>query len=35
MRDRMRSRYEKLGVLLWKREKAAPELAHREIMEKG
>jgi hypothetical protein len=31
--DRVRGRYESLGVLVYEKEKAAPELSHREIME--
>ncbi|MEW6443000.1 MAG: hypothetical protein AB1640_18850 [bacterium] len=31
--DRVRSRYEALGVLVYEKEKAAPELTHRQIME--
>jgi hypothetical protein len=31
--DRIRPRYEKLGVLVYEQEKAAPELTHKEIME--
>ena len=31
--DRVRGRYESMGVLVYEKEKAAPELSHREIME--
>lgn len=31
--DRIRPRYEKLGMLIYEQEKAAPELTHKEIME--
>jgi hypothetical protein len=33
--DRVRHHYEKLGVLVYEQEKAAPELTHKEIMEEG